>query len=113
MYTKNYFIDSDDNIYVRADSLIEINNIIADSNNITLRKVNVKPYELDKMYIDKDLTEDKVYQTIHQCKEREITSTTFYLILLNKIHPFYDGNGRTCKIHFANDNKINKLIDET
>ena len=22
----------------------------------------------------------------------------FYLILLNKIHPFYDGNDRMCKI---------------
>ena len=65
------------------------------------------------MYIDKDLIEDKLYQIIHQFKERKITPITFYLILLNKVHPFYDGNGRKCKIHFANDNNINKLIDET
>ena len=26
---------------------------------------------------------------------------------------FYDGNGRTCKILFANDDKINKLTDGT
>ena len=35
-----------------VDSLIEINNIITDSDNITLRKV--KPYGFDKMYMDKE-----------------------------------------------------------
>ena len=34
--------------------------------------------------------------------ETKITSTKFYSLLLNKIHQFYDGNGRTCKILFAN-----------
>ena len=29
------------------------------------------------------------------------------------MHPFDDGDGRTCKILFANDDKINKLIDGT
>ena len=33
-------------------------------------------------------------------------SRKFYSILLNKIHPFYDGNGRTYKILFANDDII-------
>ena len=37
----------------------------------------------------------------------------FYSIILSKIDPFCDGNGRTCKILFANDDKINKLIDGT
>ena len=27
------------------------------------------------------------------------------------MHPLYDENGRMCKIMFANDNKINKIID--
>ena len=36
-------MDSDDGIYLTVDSLIEINNIITASSNITLRKVNVKP----------------------------------------------------------------------
>ena len=48
------------------------NDIITGSNNIFLRKVNVKPYVFDKMYMDKDLIE--------------------------KIRPFYDTNGRTCQI---------------
>ena len=33
-----------------------------------------------------------------------------YSIRLNKIHPFYDGNGRTCKIEFENDDIIIKNI---
>ena len=40
--------------------------IITASNNITLRKVNVKPYGFDKMYMDKELIEDKLYQIIDQ-----------------------------------------------
>ena len=55
------------------------------------------------MYMDKELIEDKLYQIIDQFNERKITSTEFHSILLNKIHPFYDENGRTCKILFAND----------
>lgn len=34
------------------------------SNSITLIKVNVKPYECDKMYVGKDLIEDKWYQLL-------------------------------------------------
>ena len=37
---------------------IEIKNIIIASNNIILRKVNVKPYGYNKMYADKELIED-------------------------------------------------------
>ena len=45
-------------MYLTADSLIEINKIITVSNNITFRKVNVKPYGFDKIYnrlINRDL----------------------------------------------------------
>ena len=53
-------------MYLIVDSLVEINNIISGSNNITLRKVNVKPYGFDKVYMDKELIEDKLYQIIDQ-----------------------------------------------
>ena len=46
-YVKNNLIYSD-NIYFTVDSLIVINNIITGSNNITLRKVNIKPYYVIK-----------------------------------------------------------------
>ena len=72
-------------MYFKVDSLIEINDMIISSNNVILRKVDVKPYRFDKI---------KLYQT------------KFFSILLNKIHWFYDRNGRTCKILFANDGII-------
>ena len=53
--------------------------------------------------MDKELIEDKLYQIIDQFNERKILSTKFYSMLLNKIHPFYDGNGRACEILFATD----------
>ena len=52
-YIKNNLIDSN-NMYLTVDSLININNVITGSNNINLRKVNVKSYGFDKMYMDKD-----------------------------------------------------------
>ena len=72
-------------MYFKVDSLIEINDMIISSNNVILKKVDVKPYRFDKV---------KLYQT------------KFFSILLNKIHWFYDRNGRTCKILFANDGII-------
>ena len=69
-------------MYFKVDSLIEINDMIISSNNVILKKVDVKSYRFDKV---------KLYQT------------KFFSILLNKIHPSYDGNGRMCKMLFAND----------
>ena len=106
VYIENNLTESDGGMYLTVDSLIEIKNIIEGSNNITLRKVNVKPYGFDKMYMDEELIEDKLYQIVNQFNERKITSTKFYSILLNNIHPFYGGNGRTCKILFANNDII-------
>ena len=48
-------------MHLTVDSLMFINSIITDSNNITIRKVNLKPYDYHKMYMDKDLIEDKLY----------------------------------------------------
>ena len=50
----------------------EINNMITNSSNITLRRVNVKPYGLDEMYVNKKLIEDTFYQIIDQFNERNI-----------------------------------------
>ena len=60
VYIENNLIDSDWGMYLKFDPLIEINNVIICSNNITLKIVNVKPYGYDKMYMDKELIEDKL-----------------------------------------------------
>ena len=56
VYIENNLIDSDGGMYLTNDSLIEIDNIIIGSNDITLKKTNVKPYGFDKSYMDKKLT---------------------------------------------------------
>ena len=48
--------------------------------------------------MDKDLIEDKLYQVIDQFNERKINHGDFYFALLCSIYPFYDKNGRICKI---------------
>ena len=110
VHIKSNLIDFDGNVHLNVDSLTQINNLITSWNNITLKNVNVKPHRFDKMYTDKDLIQDKLYQVIDQFNEREITAVQFYSIILNQIHPFYDLNAITCKIMFANDIKINRLL---
>ena len=61
--------------------LIDSDNIITRSNNITLRKINAKPYGFDKMYIDKELIEDNLYQIKDQFNERRIATKKFYSII--------------------------------
>ena len=58
------------------------------------------------MYMDKYLIEDMLYQVINQFNERKVTSTKFCSILLQKKHPLYDGNRRTCELMFANEDII-------
>ena len=82
VYIKNNSIDYDGNMYLTVDSLIEINNVITSLNNIALRKVNVKPYGFDKMYMDKDLIEHKLYQKYVLIKGEENYT---YKVLFNTV----------------------------
>ena len=65
-------------MYLTDDLLIETNNIITGSNNITLRKVNVKPYGFDKMYMGKEIIEDKLYQIIDHFNENRTHLQKYY-----------------------------------
>ena len=51
-------------MYLTIDSLIYTNNILTGSNNISLRNVHIKANGYDKMYMDNDFIEDKLYQVI-------------------------------------------------
>lgn len=96
-YIGNNLIDFDSNMYLTVDYFKEKYNKITGSKNINLIKVDVKPYRLGKMYMDKDLIKYKLYQLTDQFTEKKITSINLYSIPLNKINPFYDENGRTCR----------------
>ena len=57
-------------MYLTIDSLIDISNIITASDNITLRKVNVKPYGFDEMYMDQELIKEQFL--IKYCVEKHL-----------------------------------------
>lgn len=106
IYVENNFIDPDGNMYLPVDSLIKENNIIAGWNNIFLRKGNVTLYGFDKIYMDKEILEDKIFQIMYQFIGKKITPVKCYSILLiTFFDTFYHGMGRTCKILYANGDK--------
>ena len=93
-------INKEGDLYLTVDSLIAINNYVTGSNNMQLRQINVKPAFYDKQYMDFTNIESELYRLVDQFNERQITPRRFCDIFLDKIHPFADGNGRTCKILF-------------
>ena len=99
-FKNNELINADGDLFLTVDSLIIINNYITGSHNIQLRQVNVRPEFYNKQYMDFTRIEPELYKLVDQFNERKITARTFCDIFLNKIHPFADGNGRTCKLLF-------------
>ena len=99
-FKDNELINNDGDLYLTVDSLIRINNLITDSHNIQLRQINVKPAFHDKQYMDFTRIESELYTLVDKFNERQRTPRRFFNTFLDKIHPFSDGNGRTCKILF-------------
>ena len=93
-------VNEDGDLSLTVDSLIRINNYITDSRNIQLRRINVKPAFYEKLYMDFTRIESELYRLVDKFNERQITPRRFCDIFLDIIHPFADGNGRTCKILF-------------
>ena len=91
-------LKKDGDLFVTVDSLIRINNIITNSHNLHLRRHNVKPAGYNKQYINVSRIEAELYSLVDKFNDRRITSRAFCDTFLDKIHPFADGNGRTCKI---------------
>ena len=101
-YKNTELVTSDGNLLLTVDSLITLNNIITGSNNLSLRSVNVRPAFYKKQYLDFTKIEFELYKLVDLFNDRYITNRQFYQTFLNEIHPFLDGNGRTCKILFEN-----------
>ena len=97
-------LNKDGDLFLTIDSLIRINNIITNSHNLHLRRHNVKPAGYNKQYINVSRIEAELYSLVDKFNDRGITSRAFCDTFLDKIHPFADGNGRTCKTLF--DGKI-------
>ena len=105
---KNFCLtDKTGDLFLKVDSLIILKNIITGSRNITLRDINVKAASFGKVYMDKSLIKPALYQLVGEFNERKVTHKEFCNTFLSLIHPFQDGNGRTCKILFAD--QINNI----
>ena len=99
-FKKSHLLTKDGDLLLTVDSLISINNIITNSNNLTLRQCEVKPAGYDKQYMNSSKIESELYTLVDKFNERQISAVTFCKTFLNSMHPFKDGNGRTCKILF-------------
>ena len=97
-YIQSELLTTDGDIFFTVDSLITLNNIITNSNNIFLRHVNVKPAGYNKQYMHFDKIESELYRLIDQFNDRFISKRYFFIKFLNEIHPFLDGNGRLVKL---------------
>ena len=99
-------LNQDGDLFLTVDSLITLNNFVTDSHNMQLRQINVKPAFYDKYYMDFSMIEPELYLLVDKFNERQISTRTFCDVFLDKIHPFSDGNGRTCKILFEDKYKF-------
>ena len=99
-FKNSHLLTEDGDLFLTVDSLISINNIITNSNNICLRKCEVKPAGYDKQYMISTKIESELYTLVDEFNERKISARDFCTSFLNEIHPFKDGNGRTCKVLF-------------
>ena len=100
IFARRELISDEGDLFFTVDSLITINNIITNSNNLYLRSVNVKPKGFDKIYMDFRKIEFELYTLIDQFNDRFISRGYFFKKFLNEIHPFLDGNGRLIKLCF-------------
>ena len=89
-YKNTYLTDKNGDIFLTVDSLITLSNIITESQNITLRDINVKPAGYDKTYMDKSLIEPVLCQLVDEFSERKFTHKQFCNIFLNLIYSFRD-----------------------
>ena len=106
-FIKENLISKDGDLFLTVDGLITLNNMITDSNNLNLRTCEVKPAGYDKYYMHSTHIENALYSLVDRFNERKITARQFCYEFLNDIHPFKDGNGRTCKILF--EDKITNI----
>ena len=109
-YTKKELLTEEGDLFLTVDSLIIVNNYITNSNNILLRKVNVKPKFCNRQYMDFKQIESELYLLVDLFSERKVSIRCFCNKFLDERHPFLDGNGRTCKILFA-DRLLNNQND--
>ena len=101
-YKEKYLQNKEGDKFLTVDSLIEGNILILGKNNTELRKLNVKPAGYATYpYFPGWCVESSLYILLDEFNERRIANRVFCNGFM-EIHPFLDGNGRTCKLLFIN-----------
>ena len=97
-YKEKYLQNKEGDMFLKVDSLIEVNNVILGKNNTESRKLNVKPagYPTNR-YFPWWCVESSLYIFLDEFNKRRLTIRDFCDHFM-EIHPFLDGNGRTCKL---------------
>ena len=87
--------------FLTVDSLIHLINLITGSNNLELRKVDVRPTGYHRSYMDWCNVEFALYALVDYFNDCLITKKDFCERFLNDIYLFKDENDKTCKILFV------------
>ena len=99
-YIQGELLTAEGDLFLTVDSLITLNNIITNANNLFLRQKNIKPAGYNKQYMHFNYIESELYRVVDQFNDRYISKRYFIKKFLNEIHPFLDGNGRVVKLCF-------------
>ena len=101
-YKEKYLQNKERDMFLTVNSLIEVNNLILRKNNTELRKLNVQSagYATNP-YLAWWCLESSLYILLDEFNERRKKNRDFCERFI-EIHPFLDGNGRTCKLLFIN-----------
>ena len=84
-------------LFLTFDSVIEINNIILNQTNTSLRRCQVRPAGYKFKYMHFSVIDSHLQILIDNFNDRFVSKREFVKKFLH-IHPFIDGNGRTVKI---------------
>ena len=100
-FKKQYLMNVHGDLFLTVDSLIRLNNIVTGCQYMDLRTCDVKSTGVSKWYMSVNKIEPALYGLVDHFNDRKITPRQFCLVSLDEIHPFVGGNGRTCKVLFA------------
>ena len=92
IFKKKYLLSDNNDLFLTFDSLTEINNIILNQNNNSLRLCQVKPAGYGFEYMHFSEISSKLQILIDKFNNRLISKRNFMAEFLT-IHPFPDENG--------------------
>ena len=110
LYIQKNLKTSENDLFLTYQGLIDVNNLILNVCNSCLRLKQVKPKGYNYHYMDYRKITFHLQIIIDDWNARYLTVNRFIKYFL-QIHPFLDGNGRTCKSYLLDFSKENINLD--